>query len=76
MRSDDVTLALIEMRQASARERGLDTLARQTRRAARRSRARRWWLGPARPGDLGVRVWIRTSWHALSGHRERDRPRR
>jgi hypothetical protein len=85
VRSDDLTLALIEMRQAAARERGPDTPARQTRREARRagrredrgSTSRRWWwLGLARPGVAGMRVWIRTSWHGLPGQRAGDRPRR
>jgi hypothetical protein len=68
VRGTDLTLALIEMRQASARERQLADRARQSRRAA--ARAER-----ADVGAPGVRVWVRTSWHTLPGHRTGDRPR-
>jgi hypothetical protein len=46
MRTDDVALALIEARLASARERRQTALVRSARRAARRAeRVRRphWW---------------------------------
>ena len=62
---DDLTLALIEMRQASARERQLATRAGQSRRSAGRA-------DRADVGARGVRVWMRTSWHTLSGHRRGD----
>ncbi len=71
MRGTDLPLALIERRQASARERQLAARAGQSRRAAGRAeRAER-----ADVGARGVRVWIRTSWHTLPGHRTGDRPR-
>jgi hypothetical protein len=65
---DDLTLALIEMRQAAARERLLMARARQSRRSA--GRAER-----ADADAQGVRVWIRTSWHTLPGHRSGARSR-
>ena len=59
MRSDDVALALIEARLASARERRLVAQVRQARREARRTaRAGRrwwWWLGPLGPGEVASR---------------------
>ena len=75
MRGDDLTLALIELREGSARR--LETRVRLARRAARRERRRtgagRPWLPTARPVAAGVRVWLRTSWHTLSGHRAGER---
>ncbi len=68
MRGDDLTLALIELRQASARERQLAALARESRRSAVRAER-------ADAGAWGVRGWIRTSWHTLPGHRTGDRSR-
>jgi hypothetical protein len=68
VRGDDLTLALIEMRQASARERLLAARARQSRLSA--GRAERPDAGARR-----VRVWVRTSWHTLPGHRTGDRTR-
>ena len=68
MRDDDLTLALIEMRQAAASERQLAARARESRRSAGR-------VERADAGAQGVRVWIRTSWHTLPGHRTRDRSR-
>ena len=68
MRGDDLTFALIEMRQASDRERQLIARARQSRRSAGRAEQ-------ADVGARGVRGWIRTSWHTLPGHRTGARSR-
>jgi hypothetical protein len=68
VRGNDLTLSLIEMRQASARERQLAARARQSRRAAHRAER-------ADVGARGVRVWIRTSWHTLPGRRTGNRRR-
>ena len=80
MRRDDVTLALIEMRQVSDGSRRLETQARLATRAARRERRK---AGPGtprlptvRPAAAGVRVWMRTSWHTLSGRRAGERAHR
>ena len=80
MRGDDVTFALIEMRRVSDRSRRLETQARLARLAARREGrrvgSRRPRFRTVRPAATGVRVWMRTSWHTLSGHRAGERPHR
>jgi hypothetical protein len=78
VRGDDLTLALLELRQASARDGSLETQARLARSAARREQRAttvRRWVATTRPAAAGVRVWMRTSWHTLSGHRAGDRRR-
>ena len=78
MKGDDLTIALIELRDPSAHSRGLETRARLARRAAGRepwqAGSGRSWLSTVRPAATGVRRWIRTSWHTLSGHRAGERP--
>ena len=78
MRTDDVALALIEARLATAREAQRGARIQQARRAGaprrrrdeRRQRSWLWWPRsprPSRPAGPGVRVWTRTSaWHTLS----------
>ena len=85
MRTDDVALALIEARLATAREaqRGarIQQARREARRAERRDERRQrswlWWLGPlrpSRPAGPGVRVWTLTSaWHTLPAPRSAER---
>ena len=80
MRGDDVTFALIEMRRVSDRTRRLEAQARLATRAARRERRLAGSRGPrfptVRPSAVGVRVWLRTFWHPLSGQRAGEWPHR
>jgi hypothetical protein len=75
MRGDDLTLALIELRQSSAREQSFRSGAWAARRE-QHAGSRRRWSARIRGTAPGVRVWWRTSWHTLSGQRAGDRPRR
>lgn len=85
MRTDDVALALIEARLATAREARLGARIQQARREARRAERRDarqqrswlwWWLGPlrpSRPAGPGVQVLTPTSaWHTLPGQRSAE----
>ena len=67
--TEDVALALIEMRLASARERHDLARVREARRSARRAQR-------ADADTTGVRVWRYIPWHALPGRVRRDRSRR